>query len=428
MSTLTVVSPTEVSSVEKSRSAKYVLTLPTPEFRNQPIPGLANEVKVGHCFVRVTDIPLELDSFLQVNPRVPNRNDKGVLSGPVTTGILRTLRDSPREMAIKNQGIYILVESCEFRRLEGGGGVLTLTLADSKLHGIVNGGHTYAAIREAVDNAASNESQALKEAYVQLHILQGIDANQVPEIAEGLNRSKQVDEWSLFNLDHKFEQIKKVLKGKPGHDAIAYNQGGDGDIYVSEVVVMLEAFNRERFNEKNHPSRLYRRSSMALQYFKADSEGKNPTADLLVTKAYDILALGDKIKKAIPQAADNNGFKFGLLKPDNKKKGERAGSPSHKNSPLPFIGETMDYRVPNGWVLPILAAFRANVKWDLATKTFEWIAPIDKILQATIDELAGICVTAHRDDNIVPEQVGTRQSIYQNCYKTVALYVERLKA
>ncbi len=43
----------------------------------------------------------------------------------------------------------------------------------------------------------------------------------------------------------------------------------------------------------------------------------------------------------------------------------RAGSPVTRNIPLPFLGRTMNYRVPKGWVLPMLAAFRANVNWDL---------------------------------------------------------------
>jgi hypothetical protein len=106
---------------------------------------------------------------------------------------------------------------------------------------------------------------------------------------------------------------------------------------------------------------------------------------------------------------------------------ERAGSPKHKNTFLPFIGETAGHRAPNGWVLPMLAAFRADVKWDLERKSFEWIIPVDKVLKAVIDDLVGICVVEHKHNNVPPEQVGTRDSIYQSCYNVVRIFLAEVK-
>jgi len=408
-------------------SGSFTFAIQTPEFRNQPIPGLSNEAKVGHCFVRVTDLPERLDDFMQVNPRVPNRTDKGVLSGPVIKGILQTLREAPEDMALKNQGIYLLVDSCDFKKLSGGEGELTVKLSNDELHGLVNGGHTYAAIREAIETAEEMEVDLLKKAFVQLHILQGIQSEQVADIAEGLNRSKQVDDWSLFNLRGKFEEIQKVMRGKLGHDAIAYHQGEDGELYISDVVVILEAFNCQRFSDRKHPARLYRRSSLALKYFKADSDGEPAPADLLIPKTHELLVLSDKIKKAIPDSAKRNGFEFGRLKIGSKRAEERTGSPKHKNTALHFIGETMGHRVPTGWVLPILAAFRANVRFDLRSKRFEWIFPVDKILPGVIDDLVAICVSEHTQNNVPPEQVGTRETIYRSCYTVVDLFLSKAK-
>lgn len=64
----------------------------------------------------------------------------------------------------------------------------------------MNGGHTYAAIRDAIENAEDADLENLARAYVRLHILQGIEDSKVAEIAEGLNRSKQVDDPSLAKL------------------------------------------------------------------------------------------------------------------------------------------------------------------------------------------------------------------------------------
>ncbi|MBV8119772.1 MAG: AIPR family protein [Alphaproteobacteria bacterium] len=63
-----------------------------------------------------------------------------------------------------------------------------------------NGGHTYAAIRDTIENADEVTRASLERAHVRLHLLQGVDDSKVAEIAEGLNRSKQVDDPSLANL------------------------------------------------------------------------------------------------------------------------------------------------------------------------------------------------------------------------------------
>jgi hypothetical protein len=152
----------------------YTFTISTHEYRSLPIPSLEG-AKIGDCFVKVTALPDGLDDFMEVNPRVPNRTQKGVLSGPVVKGIIETLTESPDDMAIKNQGIYLLVEDAEFTRAQGGAGKLQVTLADPNRHGIVNGGHTYAAIRDAIENADDVTRTSLARAHVRLHLLQGID-------------------------------------------------------------------------------------------------------------------------------------------------------------------------------------------------------------------------------------------------------------
>src|SRR5262249_19737534 len=159
-----------------------------------PIPGYP-DAKVGTCFVRVTELPEKLDEWLQVNPRVPKRSAKGVVSGPVIKGIRDTLANRPTLMVVMNQGVFLLVDSVEFSKGPGGRGELTISLRDSKRHGLVNGGHTWAAARAEIEEAESmGESDeararqhALHQAFVRLHIFQGIDPSLVPDIAEGLN-------------------------------------------------------------------------------------------------------------------------------------------------------------------------------------------------------------------------------------------------
>lgn len=396
----------------------YTFTIPTREYRSLPIPSLEGG-KIGDCFVEVTALPDMLDDFMEVNPRVPNRTQKGVLSGPVVKGIIETLTESPDDMAIKNQGIYLLVEDAEFTRAQGGAGKLRITLADPTRHGIVNGGHTYAAIKDAIENADDVTRTSLERAHVRLHLLQGIDEAKVAEIAEGLNRSKQVDDPSLANLQGHFDKIREVMGGKPGAETIAYHQGGPGDIYITEILVKLELFNCERFDRKRHPHYLLNRSKSALEFYQGDLERRPSPTDLLVPKLPEILKLSDLIKKQTPEAAKRVGFEFGRMKIGKV----RAGSQTNRNIPLPFLGERMAYHVPNGWLYPMLAAFRANVDWDLRRRRFEWKVPLNELVPLVIDDLVRVCVTEHRDNNLQPDKVGKRESTYSQCFDKVQLHL-----
>lgn len=409
---------TKSTHSDADASLSYVFTIPTQEYRSLPIPGL-DGTKMGDCFVEVTALPDRLDDFMEVNPRVPNRTQKGLLSGPVVKGITETLTENPEDMAIKNQGIYLLVQDAEFVRSAGGAGQLKITLSDRSRHGIVNGGHTYSAIRDAIEHADEVTMKSLKRAQVRLHILQGLEESKVTEIAEGLNRSKQVDDPSIANLQGHFNAIRDVMDGKPGADSIAYHQGGPGDIYITEILVTLELFNCDRFDRKRHPHYLLNRSKSALEFYAKDLESRPSPADLLVSRLPEILVLSDLLKKETPAAAKRIGFEFGRMKIGKA----RAGSQNNRNIALPFLDEQMTYHVPNGWLYPMLAAFRANVDWDIRTMKFEWKVPLKDLVPQVIDDLVRVCVTEHRDNNLPPDKVGKRESTYVQCYDKVQLHL-----
>jgi len=408
------------SSQSGPSTVPLTFRLRTEEYRSLPIPGL--HAKLGDCFVKVAEFPEELQHFMRVNPRVPSRSNKGVLSGPVIKGIQDTLSDDPEDMAIKNQGIYLLVDSAEFKKETGGAGVLTVTLTDPDLHGIVNGGHTFAAIRDAIENAEEEELENLDRAYVRLHVLRDIEKDKVPEIAEGLNRSKQVDDPSLENLRGHFEKIRRVMEGQPGAKQIAYHMGGDGSVYITEVLVFLEMFNCERYDARTHPHNMFSRTKTALGFFELDLAKDPSPVDMILPHLPEILTLTDKIcLKTPPVARKNVGFEFGRMGTGK----HRAGSKTNKDTLLPFLNQTTKYKVPRGWLYPMLSAFRANVKWDLQRKRFEWYKPLDDLLDEVIADLIDVCVAEHRDSNLKPDLVGKRESSYRQCYDKLLLHLLR---
>ena len=396
-------------------------SIPADEFRSLPVPGY-NGAKVGTCFVSVVDLPAELADFMSVNPRVPKRTAKGILSGPVPKAILTTLREYPEEMALKNAGIYILVDSTDHHREKGGGGVLTIVLSDGRKQGIVNGGHTFAAIREAIETADEDGRASLRTAYVRLHVLQGIPDDAVVEIAEGLNRSKQVQDPSLENLRGHFDEIKKVMEGRTGQDAIAYHEGGDGEVYIGEILSLIEMFNFDRYPKGEHPHGLYAHQSRAVKEFSEDFDKDPSPARLVIQRLPELLELADRIRRDVPPIAkDRANFQIGRMKLGEGKRG-RVGS---KETRLHFLGETSKYRLPNGWLYPILAAFRANAIWDLQNQRFEWRVPNEEVLSNCLHDLVSVCVNEHRNNNQKPEWVGKRDSAYRQCHLHVELFLAK---
>jgi hypothetical protein len=109
----------------------------------------------------------------------------------------------------------------------------------------------------------------------------------------------------------------------------------------------------------------------------------------------EILELSDLIKQETPAAAKRARFVFGRMKIGKA----RAGSQNRKNIPLPFLDAQMAHHVPNGWLYPMLAAFRANVDWNLEKRKFQWKIPLREL---------------------VPQ---VRESTYMQCYDKVQLYL-----
>ncbi len=394
------------------------INIPVADFRMLDIPGL--DATTGIAYVKVVDIPDLLEKYIDVNPRVPSRTKKGTLSGPIVKSILETLAENPEQMAVKNQGIYVLVDSMEYTR-GGRRSFLSLSLTDRSRHGIVNGGHTYAAIRQAVETFEGEQLARLERAYVKLNVIQGLPKSMVADIAEGLNRSKQVDDLSLLNLQGEFNIIRRVIKDLPGADKVAYFQGDSGSVYISELLVYLELLNTMRFDEYKQPNILYNKHSLGIKYFSQDMMEAPNYMKALVDKLPDVLWLVDSIKKLTPEAAKRNKFKFGLAKVDSEHR--RAGTEGRKTE-LPFLGETMDYKVPNGWVYPILSAMRANLRLT-KNGTMEWIVPIRELLPSIIDSLVAVCISEHKENLMKPELTGKKEGAYSKCYSKVQLYLAR---
>ncbi|WP_448596900.1 AIPR family protein [Thermoleptolyngbya sp.] len=397
---------------------EFEFSLPTEEYRSLPVPfgdSAIRKLQLATFFVPVEALPDQLRDWMEVNPRIPRFNKKDQLSGVVAKEIVRTLKEDPEKFGLKNQGIYVIAQDVEFKKEAGGQGRVYIKLTDPKKHGVVNGGHTFRAIREVAQDEDRPDPWT---AYVRMHIFKADepDAALIAEMAEGLNRSLQVDDPSLENLRGSFDKIKAQLSGKRGEEQIAYRQGDPGDIDVQQVITYMSMLNLNAFpDRRRHPHTLFGQPKAVLQSFIEEINKENSAFDLILPRLHEILVLTDRIQIFTAPS-------FGKIKISNAKKNNRVGSATKKKIPAHFAGGYIGGDVPLGFLYPMLAAFRANISYSAWQQgKFEWLTNPDDLLKAVHEEMAQIIKQEYEDNKGKPAEVGRKEAAYRGCYTAVTL-------
>lgn len=403
------------------------LRLPTEQFRSLPIPGQSlgdKPTKLYTCFVKVEDLPTELGDWMQVNPRMPQRRGEArKITGKVAQRIMNTLREEPALFVLKNQGIYVLVDHAEHVKETGGEGFLAMRLTDRSIHGVVNGGHTLLSSLQVVEDGEIGEAAT---PYVRLHIIESVDPDRITDLAEGLNRSLQVKDASLANLEGEFQVIKDALKGKHGAERVSYTMGDTGDIDIQDVLARIAALNLKLYpDESRSPNAVFGQPAKVLSEFQTDidpdANGGFSAYAVMMPHVHEILTLFDRVVAETAKYTDKEK-RLALL---GRRKGKDLLAKNPK--PAPFAdGVVIDRRFFAGLVYPIFAAFRANMDakaW--AAGEFKWIMPPEELLAETINDLCDVVRAAYGDLNNDPAQVGKKPSAYRSCYQVVLLRLLR---
>lgn len=379
-----------------------------------PIPGIPGALRASG-YIRATDLP-DLSAYTKVNPRAPKP------SGAVPKAIIETLTGKPLQMALKNAGVYLLVGAIK----KGDGDNLLVDLKDPHKHGLVNGGHTYAMIRQVAESGTDDDRKQLSKAFVPIHLYTGIPDELIVEMASGLNTSRQVQEASLEHLRGHYDEIKKTMEKVDGGGEIAYFEGDVGTVPIGEVLAYLEMFNLERYPLTDNPYGLYAHRGRVIQEASEDFSLRSDAISMVIAKLPGILKLSDLIRRDVQALrGEAEPERRGRGRPPKKAKTD-APKERVPRVVLPFLGEKVHARLPNGWLYPILAAFRANVAWDLKAKKFSWKKPNEAILKAASAELVSICQQEQRNAAGKPEWVGKRESAYRQCKMQVDLTIQKL--
>lgn len=378
-------------------------SIPVESFRHLDTPFAKSGYRDYFSVISVKNLP-DFSSWRRINVRDPK------LSGGVPDKISAGFREKPDLFLFMNRGIVLAAHSVSFDNKTN---VLNVTMTDPELHGLLDGGHTY-------DIVTSEFGSLDFDQFVRVEILEGFAADELPNLVDARNTSTQVKDESLMNLKGEFDKLKTALKGKSYADLIAFKEyefdddGNPKPIDVRDVVAILTVFDRKNFSDSIHPINSYRSKAACLKHFENHIEDYSKIYPL----ANDILSLYDTIRLKLPELynsargskGDVSGGKFGKLTGVSTLKGKRAVK-------LHFIDGNSKYNVPEGFVFPILGAFRALL--EEKNGKYAWGKNIDpfKLLEGDLGIRLADTIGNFALDAKNPSKTGKSPLVWQACYQ-----------
>ena len=329
--------------------------------------------------------------------------------GRVPNAIRTTFAEKPDEFLFMNRGLVLAAVKADFKEGKDGKHV-SLVMKDPKIHGLLDGGHTYQVLAESAPSLPPNDSPR----YVRIEIITGFDRETISDVVEARNTSNQVRDESLANLRNEFEPLKEVLAKDDYTESIAWSEyeeltlGKPKPIDVRNIISYLVTFDTGAFNSTTHPLIAYKDKRACLRHFQKHHSRLKKLYPLLP----DILRLWDEIHigwrswygEGREEEAGVRG-RFGKLT-----------AVSALKEHLYFKGVSSDYRMPEAYKYPLLGAMRAAIQ--VRARKASWAVDPSALLQNVGPQLTSIVGNTIRSTNN-PNKVGKDAGTWSSCYLVV---------
>lgn len=382
------------------------LTFPVQSFRRIPNPYLKSEDGERDAFMYIAvcdvkDLPENIP--MDTNPR------KQKLTTDVAKKIkMSLLNTGEANFYLLNRGILLSAKSVSYNNYSN---EMTVVFEDLEVHGNVDGGHTYKIILDNRDQLDKGQQ------YVKIEILTGIEGI-FQDLAAARNWSVPVKDKSLAELANRFDIIKTTLAGEPYIDKISFVENDSGEIDVDDMLAVLTMFHIGRYAGKDScPIIAYsskkRCETIYIEEHKLHGESpSNPYVKMKPIMA-DIFKLYDAIEVSMRRyyAQKNPGGKYGRIKGVTVAK-------DGKQFQSKYFGKNMEVLTPNGFIYPILGAFRALVKEE--NGVYGWKKNPFSVLEELGPELVESTVSMSRALGNNPQSVGKNTNIWMQLYMLVA--------
>jgi hypothetical protein len=391
----------------------FALPVPPPHIRKLQDPTNPHVSRsVGYCSFERLPFSIPMDP----NPRTPTEKS---LRSSLADDIRTTASEARGLFHLINAGIFILADSVEYNNDKG---LLTFVIDTSRGQGLYNGGHTLKIIEELVQNGFTQIEELGQRQYCNFDIQVGVEAKHLADIAEGRNSTVPLKQKTLADYQDKFDWVKESLKGKSYSDKIGYVENHDKPEDIERVICRLTAVNALLYDKDNQPIVAYTSKKRCFEMFVEEPEKFKPMAGILpdVLELYEHLIAHAKeyYLELVP------GGKF--VQWDGAVKQLKRTTDT-----LPLTGEQVEYRIADGWLIPLLAAFRALVQ--IKNGKAEWIVLPSTIYKRIGGRLIRILYETHTTLGKNPNAVGKYENVYRQLYAEVeselkSYLLERYKA
>jgi hypothetical protein len=453
------------------------LTLKFEQVSSQ-ISGFVNRitglVKVKHL------IPLISELNLEANPR-----DSKV--GPVTAAIRESLETTPETFPFKSKGI--LLAASEYTELERRRYSLKFNSPD--LEGSLDGGHNTLAIGMYVlDLALGDEApsqlksvklwqdfkilwddsidkihsytSSLTEDDTELSVLVPVELlvpadlddqitvddfnRSLLDICSARNNNVQLKTEAKANQHGYFESLKSAL---PSHlsKEVEWRPNEGGDIKVADIVALTwvplrKLMESETFldesNKKVEPVsavQIYSSKGECVSRFerlmssKTVSESANngyarelrsPTVLSAMKIAGKMPELYDLIYELFPNAYNGQDGRFGRITPVKKMN-------AAKTKQTKFSQKAIDWRYPDGYIIPLVVGLETLMGIDPATGQIQWKTEPEAFIRKNLDDIVGKYKGIVEMVNYDPQKVGKASAAYAAASDAIELSLLKSK-
>lgn len=402
-----VIAITDVRSLGLSTKWRTLMIKKTMKVRENTFRKLEDPFENGAAKKYVFYV--KVDDVAEGIPMATNPRDQKLTSG-VATAIKESLLSNDGYFHLKNRGIVLSEESVHYNNKEK---IATIIFSDELSHGNIDGGHTYKIVCE-------HKGENLEQ-YVQFEVMTGVE-DIIENLAEARNTSVQVDAKSMAELAEKFDPIKEGLEGMPFFKRIAFKQNQisvDDEtgkknkmIDAREIVAIISMFNISLYDALHHPTQAYSSKAKMLDMYLKNPEEYREYVNIMP----DIFDLYDAVEMEFADAYNAGGGRYGR----KKYAGYKDGKIVVKSK---FGLNKMQYKVPDGLLYPVVAAFRSLLVKNKVTGKYEWkngVGPID-VWDNNKEDLVNKIMNFAASIGDNPNAVGKDSNIWDLAYMTIML-------
>ena len=396
---------------------KRILKFKVSSFRKIPNPYITSdnvgEKKPEMYFIicDVKDVPLDIP--MDTNPR--KQNEKTRVAKRIQSSLTN---HTERNFYLLNRGLLLSAASVSYNNETND---VTIVFDNLDIHGNVDGGHTYEIIKK---NAPLLEKG---EQFVKIEVVTGIE-DMFEQLAAARNTSVQVKDQSIAELENRFDLIKDAFRNERFYGDISYKENDVQRIDVSDILSLLNLFNIDKYpTDRLSPMPIISYSGKKACVDAYINESKNHEGDQTQNPYYkmthimpDIAKLYDKLEQNMPvyYKGDATGVKkygsitgVAMVKP---------GKPKFKSK---FYENDMEYSTPNGFIYPILGAFRALVIEK--DGFYEWLKNPFEVMEELGNDLVANTVQVSRDLGNNPNATGKNNNLWQSLFMMVKMTTMR---